>query len=72
MAHYAELPKNQMAIVEPLIQNAAFMKITLDDLQKSINADGCSEEYMNGANQYGKKPAPICKPTTASSRTTTP
>ncbi|MCO7109594.1 hypothetical protein NIA69_11075 [Gemmiger formicilis] len=33
MAHYAELPKNQMAIVEPLIQNAAFMKITLDDLQ---------------------------------------
>ena len=55
MAHYAELPKNQMAIVEPLIQNAAFMKITLDDLQKSINADGCSEEYMNGANQYGKK-----------------
>lgn len=55
MAHYADLPKNQMAIVEPLIQNAAFMKITLDDLQKSINADGCSEEYMNGANQYGKK-----------------
>ena len=55
MAHYAELPENQMAIVEPLVQNAAFMKITLDDLQKSINADGCSEEYMNGANQYGKK-----------------
>ena len=47
MAHYAELPENQMAIVEPLIQNAAFMKITLDDL-------------------------PTCKPTTASSRITTP
>lgn len=57
MAHYADLPKNQMAIVEPLIQNAAFMKITLDDLQKSINADGCSEEYMNGANQYGNAPS---------------
>ena len=42
MAHYADLPTNQMAIVEPLSQNAAFMKITLDDLHKSINADGCS------------------------------
>ena len=69
MAHYADLPKNQMAIVEPLIQNAAFMKITLDDLQKSINADGCSEEARTST---AKKPAPICKPTTASSRTTTP
>ena len=53
--HYAELPQNQLAIVDPLLQNAAFMKVTLDELQISINAEGCSEEYMNGANQYGKK-----------------
>lgn len=52
---YQSLPENQMAIVEPLLQNAAFMKVTLDDLQVIINAEGCSEEYMNGANQYGKK-----------------
>lgn len=54
-AKYQTLPENQMAIVEPLLQNAAFMKITLDDLQVVINDEGCSEEYMNGANQYGKK-----------------
>ena len=52
---FSKAPAGQLRLALPLIQNAAFMKITLDDLQKSINADGCSEEYMNGANQYGKK-----------------
>ena len=52
---YSGLPKNKLAIVTPLLENAAFMKITLDDLQKSINESGCSEDYKNGANQYGKK-----------------
>ena len=54
---YACLPKNKLAIVTPLLENAAFMKITLDDLQDSINENGCSDEYKNGENQYGKKAA---------------
>ena len=54
---YSALPKNKLAIVTPLLENAAFMKITLDDLQESINANGCSDEDKNGANQYGKKAA---------------
>lgn len=54
---YSVLPKNKQAIVTPLLENAAFMKITLDDLQESINTNGCSDEYKNGANQYGKKAA---------------
>lgn len=54
---YACLPENKLAIITPLIENAAFMKITLDDLQESINTNGCSEEYKNGENQYGKKAA---------------
>lgn len=39
----------------PLIENAAFMRVTLDDLQASLNSNGCSEDYRNGANQFGKK-----------------
>ena len=31
------------------------MKVTLEDLQEAINENGCSEQYKNGANQYGKK-----------------
>ena len=54
---YSALPQNKLAIVTPLLENAAFMKITLDELQDSINENGCSDEYKNGANQYGKKAA---------------
>lgn len=54
---YRDLAENKMQIVRPLIQNAAFMKVTLEDLQVSINKNGCSEEYKNGENQYGKKAA---------------
>lgn len=54
---YAELPENKMAIVMPLLENMAFMKITLEDLQKNINEKGCSDEYKNGENQYGRKAA---------------
>lgn len=54
---YKELPENKMKLIRPLIQNAAFMKVTLEDLQESINKNGCSEEYKNGENQYGKKAA---------------
>ena len=46
---------NQRAIAAPLIQNAAFMKVTLEDLQEIINAEGVVDEYKNGANQYGMK-----------------
>ena len=54
---YRGLPENKLAIVIPLLENASFMKITLEDLQESINRNGCSEEYKNGENQYGKKAA---------------
>lgn len=56
-AIYSDLPDNKKAIVFPLLQNLAFMKITLDDLQQSINENGCSEDYKNGENQYGRKAA---------------
>ena len=46
---------NQRAIVTPLLQNAAFMKVTLDDLQEIINKEGVTEIYQNGANQHGIK-----------------
>ena len=49
---YKVLPKNKLAIVTPLLENAAFMRITLEDLRASINENGCSDE-----NQYGKKAA---------------
>lgn len=41
--------------VDSLIDNIAFMKVTLEDLQIHINLNGVKEEYQNGANQKGYK-----------------
>ena len=52
---FFEVDENQRAIVMPLLQNAAFMKVTLEELQEKINAEGVTEFYQNGANQHGVK-----------------
>ena len=53
--YFKDLPENQLAVALPLIQNFSFMKVTLEDLQASINENGVSEEYQNGQYQHGKK-----------------
>jgi len=50
-------PKSKKAI-QSLIDNAAFMAITLQDLQESMNNDGVISKYQNGANQWGTKKSP--------------
>ena len=52
---FEEVDANQRAAAIPLIQNAAFMKVTLEDLQEIINTEGVTETYQNGANQHGVK-----------------
>jgi hypothetical protein len=42
-------------LVKSLIENAAFMAVTIEDLQDYINKNGVTEEYQNGKNQYGLK-----------------
>lgn len=44
--------------VQYLIKNAAFMAITLEDLQETINTNGIVSEYQNGENQWGTKKSP--------------
>ena len=56
-AKFTFIDGNQRTIVAPLLQNAAFMKVTLDDLQEIINTAGVVDTYQNGANQYGTKPS---------------
>lgn len=52
---YSPLPANKLELCTPLIENAAFMKVTLEDLQDMINASGVTDEYQNGENQFGRK-----------------
>ena len=52
---FESMDENQRAVLDPIMQNSAFMKVTLDDLQEIINQEGVIDRYQNGANQYGMK-----------------
>ena len=52
---FEKVDANQKTVIAPLLQNAAFMKVTLEELQEIINAEGVTEVYQNGANQRGTK-----------------
>ena len=52
---FAAMPENELRFCDPLLQNAAFMKVTLEDLQEAINQNGVTDVYQNGANQSGTK-----------------
>ena len=54
---FAELPKNRYAITLPLIEEAAFLKITLAETRARLLEDGTTDDYQNGANQHGTKVA---------------
>lgn len=43
-----ELPEYKMEIIEPLIQNMAFMKVTLEDLQEKVLLEPVKYEYRKG------------------------
>ena len=52
---FKDLDKNKKTTVEQLISTAAFLSVTLRELEDEINRNGVTEEYQNGANQYGVK-----------------
>lgn len=58
---FKDLDKNKWAIVESLIRNAAFMAVSLEELQEIINEEGYTVEYQNGANQSGTKQSDAIK-----------
>ena len=45
-------------LARDLIDRAAFMRISLEDLEAKISEDGCVSTYKNGENQYGTKKSP--------------
>jgi hypothetical protein len=55
---FKNIPKDTMNSVIALINNAAFMTVTLEDLQETINSQGPVSEYQNGENQWGTKKSP--------------
>lgn len=52
---FKELPDNKKKMSEKLIDNAAFMSVSLEELKKDIIMYGVKETYVNGKDQYGFK-----------------
>ena len=50
-----EIDDDYYKIAIPLIREIAFMKVELDFIKEDIRANGTTEEYKNGENQYGRK-----------------
>lgn len=44
--------------VKSLIDNVAYMAVTLRELRDDINQEGVITEYQNGENQFGTKKSP--------------
>ena len=55
---FAGLDENRRNTAASLIENAAFMAVTLADLRKTITENGVVSEYQNGENQWGTKKSP--------------
>lgn len=55
---FKDLDKNVKKTVDSLIQNAAYMAVTLRELQETLNQNGMVSEYQNGENQWGTKKSP--------------
>lgn len=53
-----QVDKDRLATIQSLVKNAAFMSVTLDDLQDAMNKNGVISEYQNGENQWGTKKSP--------------
>lgn len=52
---FCNLTQDASEIAERLIENAAFMAVSLRELQEIINIKGYTEEYQNGEFQNGTK-----------------
>ena len=58
---FTDLDQNKLQIVESIMKNAAFMAVSLEELQEIINEEGYTVEYQNGANQSGTKQSDAVK-----------
>lgn len=55
---FKDMDKKYKKSVSSIIENAAFMAVTLRELRDYLNKNGLTCEYQNGENQFGVKKSP--------------
>lgn len=56
-AIFQGLDENKLKVCSTLIDRAAFITVSLEDLELELNENGWTETYTNGRNQEGIKKA---------------
>ena len=52
---FKDLDENKLSTCSALIDTAAYITVSLRDLEEQLNNSGWVETYQNGENQYGLK-----------------
>lgn len=55
---FSDVDPDRLSSIEKLIDRAAFLTVTLEDLEQAIVENGPVSEYQNGENQWGTKRSP--------------
>ena len=55
---FKEIDENKKKLVLTMIDDIAFLSVTMQDLRETIIREGTTVEYKNGENQYGTKQSP--------------
>ena len=55
---YAEIDDKKRAVISGLIQRAAFMRISLNELEDDLNANGFTEDFSQGNQEPYKRKRP--------------
>ena len=57
----AQISEHKMKVIEPVVLNAAFMKVKLDEARELIKHETITVEYDNGGGQKGVRENPVFK-----------
>ena len=57
-AIYQNIDENKRKVVDGLVKRAAFLAVSLAELEEIINGSGYTCEYQNGENPRGTKETP--------------
>lgn len=57
----AKISEHKMKVIEPVVVNAAFMKVKLDEAREQIKDATITVDYDNGGGQKGVRENPVFK-----------
>ena len=55
---FSKIDKKKKDLVDGVLEDVAFLTVTMRELREKIMREGTTAEYKNGENQYGTKQSP--------------